>query len=69
MSTIDIKKGYKHLTPEEIRSYAYSGIVYCGTTDLTDFLEYIFQGFEDEIYDKVKQEFESHWDEDDGGSM
>lgn len=44
MSVIDIKKGYRHISPEELRSAAYSGIVYCGSLDLSDFLEYMFQG-------------------------
>lgn len=26
MATIDIKKGYRHISPEELRSAAYSGI-------------------------------------------
>lgn len=43
MAVIDIKKGYRHISPEELRSAAYSGIVYCGSLDLSDFLEYIFQ--------------------------
>ena len=44
MAVIDIKKSYRHISPEELRSAAYSGIVYCGSSDLSDFLEYIFQG-------------------------
>lgn len=43
MAVIDIKKGYRHISPEELRSAAYSGIVYCGSLDLSDFLEYIFK--------------------------
>lgn len=43
MAVIDIKKSYRHISPEELRSAAYSGIVYCGSSDLSDFLEYIFQ--------------------------
>lgn len=45
MAVIDIKKSYRHISPEELRSYAYSGNVYCGSSDLSDFLEYIFQDF------------------------
>lgn len=43
MAVIDIKKSYRHISPEELRSAAYSGIVYCGSSDLSDFLEYLFQ--------------------------
>lgn len=45
MAIIDIKKSYRHISPEELRSAAYSGILYCGSSDLSDFLEYIFQDF------------------------
>lgn len=40
---IDIKKSYRHISPEELRSAACSGIVYHGSSDLSDFLEYLFQ--------------------------
>lgn len=56
MATIDIKKGYRHISPEELRSYAYSGHVYCGTTDLSDFLEHLFQGMYSEA--DLKEAFE-----------
>lgn len=60
MATIDIKKGYRHISPEELRSAAYSGIVYCGSLDLSDFLEYIFQDVvsQDEL-DKAVEEAET----------
>lgn len=60
MATIDIKKGYRHISPEELRSAAYSGIVYCGSLDMSDFLEYIFQDMvsQDEL-DKVVEEAET----------
>lgn len=45
MSTIDIKKNYKQFSPSELRSYAYSGHLTCGNTDLSDFLEYIFTDY------------------------
>lgn len=61
MSVIDIKKSYRHVSPEELRSAAYSGIVYCGSSDLSDFLEYIFQdmyGEQDlkEVFEAGKKE-------------
>ncbi|MCY1458095.1 hypothetical protein D9M71_754480 [compost metagenome] len=43
MAVIDIKKSYRHISPEELRSYAYSGHLCCGSLDISDFLEYIFQ--------------------------
>lgn len=56
MAVIDIKKGYRHISPEELRSAAYSGIVYCGSLDLSDFLEYLFQGMYSEA--DLKEAFE-----------
>lgn len=56
MATIDIKKGYRHISPEELRSAAYSGIVYCGSLDLSDFLEHIFQDMYSET--DLKEAFE-----------
>lgn len=60
MAVIDIKKSYRHISPEELRSYAYSGNVYCGSSDLSDFLEYIFQDMvsQDEL-DKAVEEAET----------
>ena len=60
MAVIDIKKSYRHISPEELRSAAYSGIVYCGSSDLSDFLEYIFQGMvsQDEL-DKAVEDAET----------
>jgi hypothetical protein len=60
MSVLDIKKGYRHISPEELRSYAYSGHVYYGSADLSDFLEYIFQGMHSqEELDKAVEEAET----------
>ena len=43
MSTIDILKGFRQYSPEELRSYAYRGLITCGSYDMSDFLEHIFQ--------------------------
>ncbi len=44
MSTIDILKGFRQYSPEDLRSYAYRGLITCGSYDMSDFLEHIFQG-------------------------
>jgi len=41
---IDITRNYRQYSPEELRDYAYRGVVACGSYDMSDFLEYIFQG-------------------------
>jgi len=63
MAVIDIKKSYRQISPEELRSAAYSGIVYCGLSDLSDFLEYLFQGMvsQDEL-DKAVEDAEKSYD-------
>lgn len=65
MAVIDINKSYRHISPEELRSSAYSGIVYCGSYDLSDLLEYIFKDMisQDEL-DKAIEEAEENceWD-------
>lgn len=42
MAMLDISKGLKQYSSEELRSLAYSGHISCGKVDLSDFLEYIF---------------------------
>jgi len=44
MSTIDILKGFRQYSPEDLRSYAYRGLITCGSYDMSDFLEHIFHG-------------------------
>ena len=44
MSTVDILKGFRQYSPEDLRSYAYRGLITCGCYDMSDFLEHIFQG-------------------------
>lgn len=44
MSVVDISKGFRKYSPEDLREYAYRGMVAYGSYDLSDFLEYIFQG-------------------------
>lgn len=61
MSTIDILKGFRQYSPEDLRSYAYRGLITCGSYDMSDFLEHIFQGMisEDEaerIAEKANEE-------------
>ena len=41
---INILKGFRQYSPEELRCYAYRGLITCGSYDMSDFLEHIFQG-------------------------
>ena len=41
---INILKGFRQYSPEDLRSYAYRGLITCGSYDMGDFLEHIFQG-------------------------
>lgn len=56
---INVAKDYRKYSPEELRSYAYSGNLECNGYDLDSFLEYIFQDMhsQDEL-DKAVEEAE-----------
>lgn len=41
---INILKGFRQYSPEDLRSCAYRGLITCGSYDMSDFLEHIFQG-------------------------
>lgn len=41
---INILKGFRQYSPEALRDYAYRGLITCGSYDMCDFLEHIFQG-------------------------
>lgn len=41
---VDISKGFRQYSPEDLRDYAYRNLITCGSVDLSGFLEYIFQG-------------------------
>lgn len=59
MSMINIAKDYRKYSNEELRDLAYMGTLECNGYDLSDFLEYIFQGMvsQDEL-DKAVEEAE-----------
>lgn len=54
MSTINIAKNYRQYTSEELRDYAYAGLLECNGYDLSDFIERIFQGFDELVEKKVE---------------
>lgn len=58
MSTINLAKNYRLYTPEELRDYAYRGLLEVNNFDMTDVLEYLFQGviFEKDFEDRLKEE-------------
>ena len=41
---INIAKNYRQYSPEDLRDMAYRGILEANGLDLSDFLEYLFQG-------------------------
>lgn len=60
---IDISKGYRQYSPTELRDYAYKNLLAAGTTELGDFLEYIFTGYKPEIdKDEVEKYQEQGYD-------
>ena len=61
---IDITKNYRQYDAAELRSYAYRNLLVCGSYDMSDFLEYIFQGMisEDEAGRIVEEANEQGYD-------
>lgn len=59
---INIAKNYRSFSSEELRDKAYMGSLECNGYDLSDFLEYIFQGMvsQDEVDKQVKDSDESY---------
>lgn len=53
---IDIKDNYRKYSSEELREMAYKGLLTCGSFELNDFIEYLFTGYEKDIYDKVYEQ-------------
>lgn len=54
---INIAKDYRKYSSEELRDKAYMGTLECNGYDLSDFLEYIFQGMvsQDELNKAVEE--------------
>jgi hypothetical protein len=57
MSMLNIKKGFRQYSPAQLRDYCYSGVLSCGTFEINEFIEYIFQDvmFQDE-FEKLREE-------------
>ena len=53
---INIAKNYRSFSSEELRDKAYMGSLECNGFDLSDFLEYLFQGMYGE--NDLKEAFE-----------
>ena len=64
MAMVNIAKDYRKYSSEELRSFAYSGLLTCNGYDLDSFLEYIFQDMvsQDEL-DKAVEDAEGDSDE------
>lgn len=62
MSTINIAKNYRQYTSEELREYGYAGLLECNGYDLSDFIERIFQGFDEIVEKRVEAALSNHGD-------
>lgn len=60
MSMVNIAKNYRQYSPEDLRDMAYRGILEANGLDISDFLEYLFQGMvsQDEL-DKAVEDAET----------
>ena len=52
---IDIAKGFRQYSPEELFEAAYKGTLACGACELGDFLEYLMQGVQEKIDNAFEQ--------------
>lgn len=55
MSVVDISKGFRQYSPEELFEAAYKGTLACGAYELGDFLEYLMQGVQEKIDNAFEQ--------------
>lgn len=56
MSTTDISKNYRQYSPEQLRNWAYNGVLECKGFDLSDFLEYFLEGYLDKAIEEAREE-------------
>lgn len=57
---IDIRKGFRQYSPVALREYAYNGLLTVGTFEVNDFIEYIFTGYSEDVYEEGFQDGENH---------
>ena len=65
MATIDIKKGFRQYSPAQLREYAYNNLLTVGSFEINDFVEYIFAGYSDEVYQEGFEDGSQTWQDDD----
>jgi len=65
MATIDIKKGFRQYSPAQLREYAYNNLLTVGSFEINDFVEYIFAGYSDEVYQEGFKDGSQTWQDDD----
>jgi hypothetical protein len=53
MSTVDISKGWRKYSREDLIKFSDAGILTCGNYELSDFIEYLIDGIEEGIYQKA----------------
>lgn len=60
MAVVDISKGWRKYSKDEILTFVDSGILVCGSYELSDFIEYLIDEVEGEVYQKG---YDAGWDE------
>lgn len=53
MSTVDIAKGWRKYSKENLIKFAQSGILVCNGYEIDEFLQYLLEGIEEELYQKA----------------
>lgn len=60
MATVDISKGWRKYSKQDLLGFVDSGILVCGSYEIADFVSYLIDEIEQEVYQKG---YDAGWDE------
>jgi hypothetical protein len=52
MATVDITKGWRKYSKEDLLKFMDSGILVCGKFELDEFIQYMIDGVEESVYQR-----------------
>lgn len=63
MATVDISKGWRKYSKEDSLKFMDSGILVCGSYELDEFILYMVDGIEEDVYQRA---YDQGWDDAEG---
>ena len=57
---VDISRGWRKYSKEDLLKFTDSGILVCGSYEIADFLEYMIDGVEEDVYQRG---YDQGWDD------